>query len=501
VTVVALYLESVGNPRKFARLARRVARRKPVVLLKGGRSPSGQRAGLSHTAAAATNDVMVDALCQQAGITRVETLEELVEVAMVFDAQPLPAGGRVAIIGNAGGAGVLAADAAQRAGLEVPELSPAVQASLRASLPMAAVANPVDLGAAATPEAFAATLADVAQSGEVDAIVALFGATAVGAPDRVLSVLDEGARSSPVPLLAVLFGIDASDRSLHQSGARKLPVYGFPETAVRALAHAVRYARWQRTSRGQLLEIDPGQAARVSEMIAGYLKGSPQGGWPDAPWTCALLGCYGIGLVPTAVAGSAHAAAEVAERSGYPVVVKTALSGGVHKTDIGGVRVGIESAAEVSAAYESIKASSGCSEVIVQPMITNSTAELAMGVAVEPSFGPIVMVGLGGITTDLLDDRAFHAAPITDTEARQMVLSLRAAPLLTGYRGSQPVDVEPVLDVLQRVARLAADHPEIVELDLNPVIVRTDGAVAFDVRLRLAPTPDAPDPDLRRLRA
>ncbi len=501
VTVIALYLESVGNSRKFARLARRVARQKPVVLLKGGRSPSGQRAGLSHTAAAATNDVMVEVLCHQAGITRVETLEELVEVATLFDDQPLPVGGRVAIVGNAGGAGVLAADAAQRAGLEVPELSPGLQAMLQSNLPMAAVTNPVDLGAAASPAAFSAALSEIARSGEVDAVVAIFGATAVGAPGRVLAVLDEAATSSPVTMLAVLFAIDDTDRHPLSSATRRLPVYGFPETAIRALAHAVRYARWRQTARGRLLEVDSDQIERARKMISGYLAELPAGGWPDAPWICALLRCYGIDVVPTTVAGSAHAATEIADRTGYPVVLKTALPGGAHKTDIGGVRTGIESANEVSAAYGSITRATGCLDVLVQPMITNACAELAMGVAVEPSFGPIVMDGLGGITTDLLNDRAFHAAPITDAEARQMVLGLRGAPLLTGYRGSQPVDLEPVLDILQRVARLAADHPAVVELDLNPVIVRAEGAVAVDVRLRLGPIPDAPDPDLRRLRA
>lgn len=501
VAVIALYLESVGNPRKFGRLARHVTRHKPVVLLKGGRSISGQRAGLSHTAAAATNDVMVDALCQQAGITRVETLEELVEVSTLFEDQPLPAGGRVAIIGNAGGAGVLAADAAQRAGLDVLEFSSDLQGALRAMLPSAAVANPVDLGAAASPDAFDAALAEVARSAEVDAIVAIFAATAVGTPEQVLSVLARSARSLPITVLAVLFGVGADDSSKRDDGGRRLPVYGFPEAAVRALAHAVRYSRWRETGPGRLLEVDPVQSAQVHEMISRYLARTPGGGWPDAPSTYALLGCYGIALVPAIVAGSAEAATEVAERIGYPVVLKTALAGGLHKTDLGGVRLGIGSVVEVNAAYESITVASGCREVIVQPMVTNATAELVMGVAVEPSFGPIVMVGLGGITTDLLDDRAFRAAPVTDVEATHMVLGLRAAPLLSGYRGASPVDLEPVLDMLQRVARLAADHPEIVELDLNPVIVRPDGAIAVDVRLRLAPLPDAPDPDLRRLRA
>jgi acyl-CoA synthetase (NDP forming)/GNAT superfamily N-acetyltransferase len=500
VSVIALYLESVGNPRKFARLARRITEHKPVVLLKSGRSAGGQRAGLSHTASATTSDVMVDVLCQQAGITRVDTLEELIEVSTLPDDQPLPAGGRIAVVGNAGGAGVLAADAAQQAGLEVPELSADLQAELKRLLPTAAVANPVDLGAAAGPEAFQTAITAVAGSGEVDALITVFAATAVGTPKQVLSMLNQAAGTSPLPVLATLFGVRSDDRPPGRGEARRLPVFASPEPAVRALAHAVRYARWRQTARGHLLEIDPGEVARAKKLIAEFLEQAPGGGWPDASWITTILGCYGVEIVPTLVAGSADAAISAADQVGYPVAVKTAAPG-VHKTDIGGVRINIGSAAELRSAYQEIKTSTDVPEVIVQPMVVDAVAELVVGIVAEASFGPILMVGLGGIATDLLDDRAFRAAPVTDAEAWQMVLGLRAAPLLLGHRGKAPVDLDGLLELLQRVGQLAADHPEVAELDLNPVLVRADRAVAVDVRLRIAPVPDAPDPDLRRLRA
>lgn len=500
VDVITLYLESVGNPRKFARLARRVARHKPVVLLKGGRSTGGRRAGLSHTAAAATDDVMVDVLCHQAGITRVETLEELIEVAMLLAEQPLPEGGRVGIVGNAGGAGVLGADAAQRAGLEVPELSLGLQEVLRAALPSAAVANPVDLGAAAGPDEFAAALRAVTASGEVDAVIAVFGATAVGAPERVLAVLEAAAAKPRVTFLAVLLGVEPDDRRPADPDGRRLPVFDFPEPAVRALAHAVRYARWRQTGPGQLLEISGGQVDRAGAMIAAFLAGSPAGGWVDLPQASAVLACYGIAVIPSVVAVSADAAVSAAEHAGYPVALKTAAPDVVHKTDVGGVRVGLVSPSAVRAAYDDITAATGSADVLVQAVVVGATAELVVGVAAEPTFGPILMVGLGGVATDVLQDRTFRAAPVTDAEARQMVLGLSAAPLLLGHRGAAAVDLELTDDLLQRVGRLAADHPEVVELDLNPVLVRPEGVLAVDVKLRLAPPTEAPDPDLRRLR-
>jgi len=301
-------------------------------------------------------------------------------------------------------------------------------------------------------------------------------------------------------VVAVLLG-GSSGTDAGSPGQRRLPVFDFPEPAVRALAHVVRCARWRHTDIGHPLGVDCGNVERARDVIAACLERAPDGGWADPAATSELLGSYGIGLVVTEVAASVNGALKIAARLGYPVVLKTTAPGVVHKTDVGGVRGGLRSPQDVRTAYDDISLATKGGDMVVLPMIGGATTELVVGVVAESSFGPIVMLGLGGVATDVLGDRTFRAAPVSDMEARQMVLGLKAAPLLLGYRGAPPADVDAIVDLLQRVGRLAADHPEVVELDLNPVLVRPGGLLAVDARLRLAPPADAPDSDLRRLRS
>jgi len=480
---VALYLESFGNPRKFARLVRALGRRKPVLAVKSGRSAAGQRAGASHTAAAAAPDVAVDALFSQAGVIRVETLGELLDTARLLTEQPLPAGDRLAIIGNAGGVNVLAADAAEAAGLRVPALT--------------AGDNPLDLGAGATPAAFAATVEEFATSGEVDAVLLVVAATKANDVDAVLAgvtpVLDRHKRLTAA---AVLIGAVDPPAAL---GKRRTPVYDLPEQAVRALAHAARYAQWRRTPLGGRPVLSRVDVAGARAAVEAALASG--GGWQPYPRIADILGRYGIPVLPCAEVTGERAAVHAAAAVGYPVVLKAADPNLVHKSDIGAVHIGLRAPDEVRAAYRAVAAAVGRTEppVLVQAL-ARGQAELVAGVVHDPLFGSLVMLGLGGVYTDLLGDRVFRLVPMTDKDAGQMWRSLRAARLLTGYRGAPPVDTAAVEDLVLRLGRLAEDIPEIAELDLNPVLVGPDSAVAVDAKLRLAPRGVEPDALLRRLR-
>ncbi len=479
---VALYLESFGNPRKFARIARALARRKPVLAVKGGRSAGGRRAGASHTAAAAAPDVAVETLFAQAGVVRTDTLGELLDAARILVDQPLPAGRRLGIVGNAGGVNVFAADAAEAAGLTVPDASGG---------------NPVDLGAAANPTAMAEAVTRLARGGEVDAVLTVFAATRANDVPGMLAALATAADAAgSIPVAVVLVGVPDSPVSL---GGRRAPVFALPEQAVRALGHASRYAAWRREPLGRrpdLTGIDTNHARVLVEqaLAAG-------GGWQRPSMVADLLGCYGVPVVSTVVARGLDDVVAAAAHIGYPVVLKAADPAIVHKSDRHLVRLDLDDCGAVRDAYLAMTAALGGSDapVAVQPM-RGGGVELAVGVVHDPLFGSLVMLGLGGIHIDLLSDRAFRLLPVTDLDASRMWRSLRSAPLLTGYRGAPPVDTTALEDLLLRVGRLAEDLPEIAELDLNPVMAFPNGLVAVDAKLRLAPVGAEPDPSLRALR-
>ena len=506
--VILMYLESFGNPRKFSRIARRVARRKPIVAVKSGRSAAGTRAAQSHTAAAASPDTAVDALFLQTGVIRVDTLGQLFDVAQLLAYQPLPRGRSVAIVGNSGGPGILAADACEAAGLLVPELAPATRDALRSFLPAgAAVRNPVDLVAGAQAGDYERALQAVLADPGVDAVIAIFTPTMVTEPDDVAeAIVRAAAATGGKPVLANFLAVDrlppAARPDPTADGAPSgLPVYGSPETAAQALAKAAQYAEWQTRDEGVVpalagVDEDAGRAI-VEKTLAEH----PEGTWLHADEAAALLRAYSIPVADVERAGSADEAAAAADHLGYPVVLKAASPDLVHKTDVGGVRLGLESADAVRAAFRTMAGALGgrMGGAIVQPMATPGT-ETIVGVVQDPSFGPLVMFGLGGVATELLGDRAFRILPLTDVDAADLVRSIRGAPLLLGYRGAPPADVPALEALLLRVGRLADDVPELAELDLNPVIVSTEGALAVDVKLRLTPPPPRPEYS-RRLRA
>jgi acetyl coenzyme A synthetase (ADP forming)-like protein len=500
-SVALVYLESFGNPRKFSRIARRFSRTKPIVAVKSGRSTAGTRGAASHTAALASPEDAVDALFRQTGVIRVDTIEELFDTAEVLASGTLPRGPRVAIVTNAGGPGVLAADACVSNGLEVPELSRRLQESLAGLLPAGAgLANPVDMIASASAGTYRSVLGQMLESDEVDAVMVIFTPPLVTRADDVAEavrkdVAEASRAGNEKPVVACFLGADDVLDLIGGDGA-SVPTFTYPETAARALARAVSYSRWRERPAGTepLLEgVDANQARRVIEEAPLSMKtvavaGTQRvhaGRWVTGERAMSLLESYGIPTAPTIAVASAREAIDAAASVGYPVALKAMGASIVHKTDVGGVRLGIESADDIGAAYEEMNKTLGESMqgAVVQKM-AGAGVETICGFVRDPSFGPLVLFGLGGTAVELLGDHATRLAPLTDLDARELVLSIKGSALLTGFRGSEPVDVDSLVDIVLRLGRLAEDLPELTEGDCNPVIATSKGALVVDARFR-----------------
>jgi acyl-CoA synthetase (NDP forming)/GNAT superfamily N-acetyltransferase len=502
--VCALYLESFGNPRKFARVAARVGRRKPVVAVKSGRTVAGVRGVASHTASAATPDIAVDSLFEQAGVTRVDSLSELFDVATLFDLAPLPRGRRVAIVGNSGGPGVLAADACEAAGLEVVPLSELSRRRLGTLLLGAASGNPLDLLAAADPVSFEAALRVLLDDPDIDAVITVYTPIQPGSAIGIARAIATVQADAPgKPLLACFLGLDTMPSELRDATGRPVaPYYTFPEPAARALAAAVRYAAWRERVKDSQRRFDDIDLPAALAIVANVLLESPSGRWLDAETAAAFVETHGVRVVRSTLVRTPEEAGAAAIAFGVPVALKAAAGELVHKTDRGAVRLNLSSALEVAATFTAMADNLGeeMHGAIVQPMVEPGV-ETAIGVVADPTFGPLIMVGLGGIASDLLADRAFRLLPLGAQDAARQIRSLRGAPLLFGYRNTPLCDVAALEEMLQRVAELATNVPELAELDLNPVIVSSTGAIAVDVKVRLAPARTFDDARARRLRS
>ncbi|HET8589948.1 MAG TPA: GNAT family N-acetyltransferase [Nakamurella sp.] len=497
VKVIALYLESFGNPRKFARIARRIARTKPIIAIKGGRTPAGALAGRSHTAAAASSDVVVEALFEQAGVLRVDTMQELVDAARVLATQPAPTGPRIAIVGNSGGPQILAADAAFGAGLDVVTLSDMTMCRLREVAPHAAShANPVDLGAAADADQMGGAVQALLGAAEVDIVLAAFTETAVGDSVAVLERIAEVAARADKPVVAAHVG-GIPGVVANASGSASVPVYDFPEPAVRAVGVARRYAGIRTSRPAPPRRLHHADAAAAGVLVETALADGQS--WLTAEQQSAVLSFYGVPVCDQHVVADADEAVRAAAGLGYPVVLKAA-DGGLHKTELGAIRVGIGDEASLRSAVRDILAVVPGSRLLVQRTIQPGT-ELIVGALQDAQFGPVVMVGAGGVLADLLADRRFALAPVDLPTALDLVDELRTAALLDGYRGGPVVSRAAVADLVTRIAQLADDVPQIAELDLNPVICRGSSLTVVDARIRVAAAPDLPDPVLRRLAA
>jgi acetyltransferase len=489
--VILMYLENFGNPSKFTRIASRVSRQKPIVLVKSGRTISGARAASSHTGALAGTDVATDALLAQCGVIRVDTVGELFDVARAFEDVPLLEGNRVAIVTNAGGPGIIAADACESQGLEVVELTETTLTALREAFPEeASVRNPVDMIASANPDSYRVALRAILADPNVDAVIAAFvPPLTVSQPEVARAIVDVHQELPEKPLLAVLMGRAGLPEGRAQLQEAGIPAYIFPESAARALAAMNRYREWLERPTGTVarFDVDHDAAAAIIERAA-----TGDGGRLSELDALALFSAYGISTVQSRVARSADEAVAVAEEVGFPVVLKINSEEIGHKTDVGGVVIDVRTEDEVRAAFtemmESVATAAPAADVdgILVQQFVKGGRETIVGVTHDPLFGPLIMFGLGGIYTEALKDVAFGLHPLSDVDAEEMVRSIRGFSILEGTRGEAPSDLGAIVETLQRVSQLVGDFEQISELDINPLLVFEEGAIAADGLIELA---------------
>jgi acetyl coenzyme A synthetase (ADP forming)-like protein len=490
--VILMYLENFGNPRTFTRLAREITRTKPIIVVKSGRSLAGARAASSHTGALAGTDSAVDGLLRQCGVLRAETVEEMFDLAMAFSHQPIPRGNRVAIVTNAGGPGIIIADACEAQVLAVGELTEATRARLAEQLPAeASVQNPVDMIASATAESYRMAVETVLADARVDAVIAAFvPPLGIRQQDVAQAIVDAAAGKRDKPVLAVLMGREGLPAGLAGLNAAGIPGYRFPESAVRALAAMYRQRLWQQRPAGEVRRFEPQTEAVRAIRDRARAEGREKLSETEV---MRVLEACGIPVAPYRVVRSVEDARCAAGELGWPVVLKTLSPRIVHKSDVGGVYVGVGDAEELARAWAQVAeeaprraglAPSEVEGVLVQKMVSGGK-ETIVGMTSDPQFGPVLMFGLGGIYVEALGDVVFRVHPVSDVDAHEMVRSIRGWRLLAGVRGEPACDAAAMEEVIQRVSRLVGDFDEIAEMDVNPWLAFPSGGVAVDGRILL----------------
>lgn len=490
VGMILMYVESFGNPRKFLQIAGRISRTKPIIVVKSGRSKTGARAASSHTGALAASDTAVEALLAQAGVLRAGTVEELFDLAMAFGGRALPRSRRTAVLTNSGGPGILAADALEGAGMELAELDAQTVSKLKPLLPEeASIRNPLDMIASATPANYRTALGALLSDPNVDSALAVFvPPLGVRQADVAEAIALAATEVAGKPVLAVLMGRDGLPQGkaeLHEFG---IPAYIFPESAARAVATLARYREWRERTRvpDPELAVD---SSRVTDIIAVARRAGIRK-LPELE-TLQVFHAYGIPAAAADLARTPDDAVRLAEQIGLPVVLKVVSPDIIHKTDVGGVRVGLERAEDVRRAYAEITASVGrlapaatIDGLLVQQMLRGGR-ELIAGVVRDPSFGPLLMFGLGGVLVEVLRDVIFRIVPVDRADTEDMLRGIRGSAMLDAIRGSPPADRPAIINVLLRLSRLAADFPDIEEIDINPLLATAEGAIAADGRILL----------------
>jgi len=474
--VILLYLESFGNPRKFSELARDIGRTKPIVAVKAGRSAAGARAASSHTGALASSDAIVDALFRQAGVVRTYTLEEMFDVAALLAHQPIPSGKRVAILTNAGGPGILAADACEASGLELPQFDVATRDALRTFLPSAAsIGNPIDMLASAPPEHYEQATRLLLADPAVDSLLVIFIPPLVTDAEAAAEAIVRGAAGTTKTVLATFMSAHGAPAEL-----KTIPSYMFPEAAATALARVVTHAEWRRRPRGPVPAFTDIRPDIAKSLTAG------REGWLPPPTVDQVLRAFGIPVAETFSAAAEDEAVAAAKRIGAAVALKAVGPSILHKTDVGGIALGLAGEDAVRGAYRDMRARLGdaMQGVIVQRMVP-AGVEMLVGATSDPTFGPVIACGTGGTLVELFSDVVLRLHPLTHADAAEMVNELRGAPLLRGYRGSAAADERALREVLLRVSALIDACPEILELDINPLKVLPSGVCAIDARMRV----------------
>lgn len=498
--VILLYLETIVDPQRFRQIAERVGRKKPIVVLKAGRTQAGQSAAGSHTAALATNETAVDALFTQCGVIRAKTLEEFLALATGLSAQRPPAGHNVGILTNSGGPGVLCADSCAAEGLTVPELSKQTRTVLASFLPpTAALRNPVDVIGFATEDQHARAVETMLKTDEIDALIILHVSVRAKDNDPVAAGITRGIRAArqvvglgkPVYLCWMTEG--DLERAFTVEG-ETIPTYPHPEIPARIISRAVAYEAWKQQPLGQVptyADVDLSKA----KLICAKALSERGAGWLATQETHALLTAMKLPLVQGTVATSAEEAVKLASKIGFPVAVKLASRQIVHKTEIGAVRLNLANEQAVRDAFETIRSRlaqdhklDAMEGVLVQPMVSEGV-EVMVGMTRDPLFGPLLAFGLGGIHVEILGDVQFRITPLTDRDAAELVREIKGYRLLQGYRGHPAADVEAIEEVLLRLSRLVEEIPEISELDLNPIFALPpgQGCKIADARIRVEP--------------
>jgi acetate---CoA ligase (ADP-forming) len=493
--VIVLYLESVGNPLKFARLAREVAHKKPIVAVKSGRSAAGSRAAASHSASLANLDIAVDALFEQAGVIRTATLEELFDVSAILSMQPVPSGPRVGVVTNAGGPAILLADACEARGLVLPTLSSTTIDQLRTFLPNAGgFTNPIDMTAGASGLDFERTIAAVGKDPNVDAIVAIYIPPIVTQPQAAAAGIARGAELVPAgkPVITVFISTAGPPAELNQGARGGIPSYNFPENAAMALAAANRYGRWRERPRGEVHTLGRFARETIRTVVDRALEGAETSRWLSPTDLAIILRAAGI-EVALAERTNVAEAITVAERLGYPLVAKAIVPGLIHKSDVGCVILDLNSGEAVADALHALQQrtnaiGSQLEDVLLQRQV-NGRIEMMAGVTSDSTFGPLLVCGLGGTMVELLKDVAFRLHPVSDLDADEMIRTLRSSRLLDGFRGGPPGDRNAMNLLMTRLSAIVEVVPELTELDLNPIKILPPGkgAIVVDGRMRLRP--------------
>ena len=504
---ILIYMESVGNARSFLSAAREVALRKPIILIKPGRTEAARKAAASHTGSITGSDEVFEAAFRRCGILRVASISELFDMAEVLSKQPRPQGPRLAVVTNAGGAGVLAVDALLASGGQLAQLSAATQETLNKLLPAAwSHANPVDTLGDCLPEMYAKALQAVADDPNCDAVLSILAPQGMTEPEQAAGLVRKAAESIKKPLLASWMGGSRMQLAANVLNEARIPTFEYPDAAARSFAYMWRYSSNLQALyetpmfAGDLPEDGP---RRVADIIAGAVAKDRT--ILTEHESKRVLAAYELPVTPSKIALSADEAVAAAEAIGYPTVLKLNSETVTHKSDRGGVHLGLKNAAAVRAAFAQIQATfSGDGSfqgVTVQPMVSNSGYELILGSSTDPQFGPVLVFGLGGQLVEVLRDKAHALPPLTTTLARRMMENTRILQALKGIRGRKPVDLEKLEELLVRFSELVVENPRIADIEINPLLASAEGFVALDARVILHPAtvPDAalPRPAIR----
>ncbi|MFQ5772632.1 MAG: acetate--CoA ligase family protein, partial [bacterium] len=507
VEVILMYLESFGNPRKFIKLAREVSLKKPIIVVKSGRTAAGAKAASSHTGALAGMDMAFDALFKQCGVIRADTITEMFDMALGLANLPLPKGNRVAIISNAGGPGIMAADACENAGLEVVDLNEATKLKLKNKLAAdASVNNPIDLLAGGRPEEFQFALNEVLVDKNVDSAIVIFVAPIITNPTEVAQKISAVAQKFDKPVLGCFMGVKGVATGVEELHRQRIPAYPFPESAARTLASMVKYSNWLNKERGSIPTFSVNKE-RVQDIIAKAISEKRE--FLTTEEISDILQNYGIPFIQSKICKNLEEILVAAKNFNFPLVLKVSSKAVIHKSEIGGVKIDLRNETDLEKAYEAITASLKSKGIaldnvafVLQEMLEGGR-EIIMGINSLRNFGSLIMFGLGGIYVEALQDVAFRISPLSDLDAEEMITEIKGLAILKGMRGEKPVDFNLIKETLLRLSQLAQDFPEIVEMDINPFMLFANSVKCkgVDARIRINMPENATDYPARHRRS